>query len=136
MANPTRSPRVLVVEDHDALRLFVSIVLSDDGYPVVQARSEEEAMALLSQSSVGAMFVDLDSPYVDGAAMLAAFRAQRGQGAPIVACPPLERKLAPGLSSAVLVRKPFSTSRLLGALRMSLEARPEAAGGHEPARAA
>jgi CheY-like chemotaxis protein len=113
-------PRVLVVEDHDSLRLYVSAVLSKNGYRVLEAGSEPEALDLLSRVRVHALFVDLDSPLLDGAGVLAAYRSQHGIKAPLVVCPPIEAP-SPNLATAVLIRKPFSVGRLLGAVRQSFD---------------
>jgi CheY-like chemotaxis protein len=113
-------PRVLVVEDYDSLRLYVSEVLSKNGYRVCQAGSEHEALDLMSRVQVHALFVDLDSPVLDGAGMLAAYHSQHGLKAPLVVCPPIEAPSS-NLATAVLIRKPFSVGRLLGAVRQSLD---------------
>jgi DNA-binding response OmpR family regulator len=119
LAKPIRAHRVLVVEDHDSLRLFISAALSRNGFRVLQARSERDVQEILDRSTVGAMFVDLDSPSLDGAAVLAAYRDRYGPRAPLVACPPLDPH-GEDLSTAVFVRKPISIGRLVDAFHQSL----------------
>ena len=116
----THSPRVLVVEDHDSLRLYISAVLSKSGYRVVPARSEQDAIDTLSHTRVAAMFVDLDSLLLDSSMVLAMYRRQQGSQAPLVVCPPIEPGHGHDLSTAVLVRKPFSAGRLLDAFSQAI----------------
>ena len=63
---PVTSARILVVDDEPALCLFVSEVLSDKGYEVLQAESAEEALECLAKESVDLVISDVLMPGMDG----------------------------------------------------------------------
>ena len=57
------TPLVLVVEDDDLLRLTSSLELAESGFRTVEARTADEALAILDQcSKVDALFTDISMP--------------------------------------------------------------------------
>jgi DNA-binding response OmpR family regulator len=58
--------RVLAVDDSITFLHELSIVLREEGYDVVQARSGEDALALLAVQSVDCILLDLNMPGIGG----------------------------------------------------------------------
>jgi CheY-like chemotaxis protein len=59
-------PRILVVEDDDAIRGLVSELLRDDGYEVRQATNGLEALEQVRQTRPDLIVLDLMMPIMDG----------------------------------------------------------------------
>jgi DNA-binding NtrC family response regulator len=63
---PTRSLRVLIVEDEQRLRDLLLEALPDMGYSASAVRSGEEALRLMQQQPHDVMLLDLHLPAMDG----------------------------------------------------------------------
>lgn len=63
-------PKVLVVDDDDAIRNMVERVLRREQYEVHSARDGFEAIEKLSQNDYGTVLLDLMMPRVDGHGVL------------------------------------------------------------------
>jgi CheY-like chemotaxis protein len=63
------APLVLVVEDEDALRRLAVRTLRDAGYRVIDAESEERALALASETAVDVLLTDVIMPGIGGVAL-------------------------------------------------------------------
>jgi DNA-binding NtrC family response regulator len=63
---PTRAENfirtILVVEDEEPIRMFLSEFLQDDGYRVIEAANVAEAKDLLIQTAVDVVFSDVNMP--------------------------------------------------------------------------
>jgi CheY-like chemotaxis protein len=58
-----RCPLVLIVEDDDLLRLISSMELVENGFRTVEARTADEAVAILERcSGIDAIFTDVSMP--------------------------------------------------------------------------
>jgi two-component system response regulator PilR (NtrC family) len=62
--------RLLIVDDEQSMREWLTIALSQDGYDVETAASGEEAIKALERTPVDAALVDLRMPGMDGIATL------------------------------------------------------------------
>ena len=60
------STRILIVDDDDALRDSLQLVLSSEGFEVVSARDGQEALGLLASSAPEIVLCDLRMPGMDG----------------------------------------------------------------------
>jgi DNA-binding response OmpR family regulator len=58
--------KILVVDDESSLRKLLSIVLSKDGYEILDARDGQEAISIIEQEAPDLAVVDLMMPVVDG----------------------------------------------------------------------
>ena len=63
---PEPLPNILLVDDEDALRSVVAERLRDQGFELVEARSGEEALALLQGFAFDVIVSDLRLPGIDG----------------------------------------------------------------------
>ncbi len=66
--------RLLVVDDEQSMREWLTIALSQDGFEVESAASGEEALKLLERTPVDLALVDLRMPGTDGLATLRAIK--------------------------------------------------------------
>jgi CheY-like chemotaxis protein len=82
----SNGPVILIVDDDDAIRTLVSLVLSDDGYQVREAEHGAAALRLLEQETPALILLDMQMPVMDGWAFAEAYRATPGPHVPIVVC--------------------------------------------------
>ncbi len=67
--------RILVVDDEPAIREFMAIAFSEEGYSVETAHSGEEALRLLQGEPVHAVFTDIRMPGMSGIELLRRVRS-------------------------------------------------------------
>jgi CheY-like chemotaxis protein len=80
------SPRLLIVDDQEDIRLMLRIVLEDQGWDTEQAWSGEEALAQGDRAArFDALLVDYKMPGLDGMEVARKFR-QAGFKRPIIIC--------------------------------------------------
>ncbi len=77
------SARILIVDDDDALRDSLQLVLASEDYQVVGARSGEEALELLESAAPEIVLCDLRMPGMDGMQLLPEL-ARRQPGATLI----------------------------------------------------
>jgi two-component system response regulator MprA len=117
------SSRVLVVEDDGAVRRAVERALTFEGYDVVTARDGSEALAIVLNSNVDAIVLDVMMPIIDGLEACRRIRA-RGDTTPILiltARTEISDRVA-GLDAGAddYLVKPFALEELLARLRALL----------------
>jgi two-component system KDP operon response regulator KdpE len=66
--------RVLLVDDEDSLRFFLSEELADNGYTVYTAADGQEALVLLQDTSVDVAIIDLQMPGLNGLELMSAIQ--------------------------------------------------------------
>ncbi len=71
-------PRVLVVDDDDAIAELVSEILSPSGYAVASARHGAEALEMVGIQDPALILVDLRMPLVDGRSFIDHYRRAGG----------------------------------------------------------
>jgi len=69
--------RVLVADDEPGIRSFISEVLSDEGYQVIEAADGTRAAALLSAQAFHLLITDLKMPGLDGLSLLRKAREEQ-----------------------------------------------------------
>jgi CheY-like chemotaxis protein len=80
------SPRLLIVDDQEDIRLMLRIVLEDQGWDTEQAWSGEEALAQGDRvARFDALLVDYKMPGLDGMEVARKFR-EAGFKRPIIIC--------------------------------------------------
>jgi len=113
---PTALP-ILVVDDDQATREFIVLLLNLERYQTLQAASGEAALATVAAQPVQAVVLDLRLPDLDGFAVCRQLRATGYAGLPVILItaddtPQLEHQAAAAGVTAVL-RKPFLPEALL-----------------------
>ena len=120
--------RILIVDDAEAVRESMSVVLKKAGYDVAEAADGEQALATLSAQSFDLAIVDIWMPRKNGLSLLQEVRAQRSD-IPIIIVSgggpgaPLERSaaLADIYGATEVLFKPFENFELLDAVKAILE---------------
>ena len=60
------APRILIVDDEDSMRFFLSEAMKKEGYPFATAACGEEALKLLNEPGCGVALVDYNMPGMNG----------------------------------------------------------------------
>jgi two-component system, chemotaxis family, chemotaxis protein CheY len=119
------APRILLVDDDESIRDFISQALADEGYEVATAAQGAAALEIVDDNQPNLILLDLRMPVLDGWGFLAAYRNKPGPHAPVVALTASHDKTAatlpPGVSA--VIAKPFDLYELLD-LVDQLTARP------------
>ena len=108
--------RVLVVDDEESMRYFLSRALKKKGYDVTTVASGEEAIATLAGSAPDVALLDLKLPGMDGIEVLAEVKRQRPGTIVILMTGygTVERALeAMRRGAADFVTKPFAVEEVL-----------------------
>jgi DNA-binding response OmpR family regulator len=127
-------PRVLIIEDDEAVGDMLSTALRAEGYAVERIEAALGALPLARLLEPHAVVLDLGLPYRSGASLLAELKAHRDTaGIPVVVVSGLAEVLPPhrrALAAAVL-KKPVDLEDLLEAVRAAVLAR-RGPGGRPP----
>lgn len=115
-----RSPRILLVDDHDDTRRFLLLALELEGYDIVGVPTAEEALRLLEEGGFDLLLSDYCLPGHSGGWLLEQATRRR-----LIAA---ERALVltahpgpDGVDDFQLLRKPFELDALLTTIRDVLE---------------
>lgn len=116
-------PAILVVEDDPALRITMSDMLSDNGFPVVAAGSADEGLSvLLHREDVAAIITDVVMPgTLDGLGLLSEIRRRWPSKCVIVASGRMPAEAAANAPGTIFLAKPFGEASLLDALETALQ---------------
>jgi FixJ family two-component response regulator len=122
---PPERPRVFVVDDDEAVRTAVTMLVRTCGWEVVPCADAEDFLACYTPCSDQCLVVDLCMPGMGGLELQRELR-HRGDGLPVIVVtahhdlPDVQFAIEHG-AQAVL-RKPFKGQELLGWIRRALEA--------------
>ena len=117
--------RVLVCEDDDRMRAFLAMVLTDEGYEVVEASHGSEALNALylgdnAPSDFDLVLSDERMPHMSGMELLKVLKRLGGAPPLILLSAFADDKLeqaALGAGAVEVLAKPFSLSQLLDAIK-------------------
>lgn len=125
LADPGK-PKVLVVEDEEALRFFLVTLLEGKGYNVIEAENGKVAMAKLGEHpNISLIFTDLKMPKMNGMQFLQGMRAlQACEGVPVIVMtahttPELVKK-AGELKISGWIMKPFDSAKIIETIETHL----------------
>src|SRR5215469_2097021 len=76
--------RVLVVDDQQDIRDFISFVLQGEGYCVLTADNGAVALEQVARKPIDVVLLDMGMPVMDGWAFARAYRERPGPHVPIV----------------------------------------------------
>lgn len=116
---PPPSPRILVVDDNDALRENLAEALQIEGYPVVMASDGPSALSLLAEDPPpSVVLLDLMLPGMSGSDVLSRIRADARLGhVKVVITTGASFAAARAAPADAVLMKPFGVTDLLRALR-------------------
>ena len=111
------SKTILVVDDADFIRRLVSIILTIEGYSIIEANNGKEAFDLLGETRVDMIITDLNMPVMDGIELVSAMRSEPAyKHIPVVMLTSdfLESRKQKAFDSGIneWVPKPYITSKL------------------------
>ena len=117
MLNTPPLPRVLIVEDDDAIRTMLLAAFAREPVSAVGARDGLEAVAMLRAAPYAVVIIDLMMPRMNGFELLDELALDPPQPRPVIFVmtaydDAVLRKLDPDLVHGVL-RKPFDVERLV-----------------------
>ncbi|HWL33336.1 MAG TPA: ATP-binding protein [Gaiellaceae bacterium] len=114
---------ILLIEDDDSVREVARRVLARAGYTVIEARYGSEALELAGGNpSIDAVLSDVVMPGLSGPEVVGRLQARQPDLAAVFMSGYAPESEGP-LGGADLVRKPFTASQLLDALRRAIDAR-------------
>ncbi len=127
------APRVLVVDDDEAIRLVCVTTLHHDGCEVLEAANGQEALELALQWEPDLVLLDISMPVLDGFGLAAALRAdERTRRVPLVfltgETDPLTEARAHAAGAAHLFTKPFDPGAVSSFIKNALTPRQPVAG--------
>jgi DNA-binding response OmpR family regulator len=116
-------PRVLIIEDDEAVGDMLATALGAEGYAVETTDAALGALALARLLEPHAVVLDLGLPYRSGASLLAELKAHRDTaGIPVVVVSELAEVLPAHrrAQAAAVLEKPVDLDALLGAVRAAM----------------
>jgi two-component system, cell cycle response regulator CpdR len=121
-------PRVLIVDDEEAMRLLVARAIAMDGHEITTASDGAEALEILDRahSPFDLMLTDIQMPVMDGIALaLSAARDFPETTILLMTGYAEQRERASGLNAIVhdVVSKPFSVADIRTAVADALASR-------------
>lgn len=117
--------KIMTVDDSATIRKMLTLILTDAGYDVVEARDGREALAMLTKFPVDMLVTDLNMPLLNGIELASAVRhLPGGRFLPIIMLTTETAELKKGNAKSVGVSgwltKPFKPQQLLGVVKMIL----------------
>ncbi len=113
-----RKPRVLIVDDSNSVRSFVSGVLDKNGYSCIRATDGLEALEVLKKETIDLMITDLEMPKMDGFSLITEVRSNpENENLPIVILTgrsgKAQREKGATLGANSFIGKPFKEGDLI-----------------------
>ena len=111
------TPRtILLVEDDESIREFISAFFEDEGYSFATAVNGAEALKIAPRLQPAVILLDIYMPIMDGRAFAAAYRELPGPHAPIIG---MSANMPDKESAAYFdgfLRKPFDLDELVACI--------------------
>jgi DNA-binding response OmpR family regulator len=116
---------VLVAEDEETIAETLAIIVEDFGYVALIAHDGRTALALARQHHPRLIITDLMMPFLSGAELVAAIRADADTegivAPPVVVVTAASRTLADEIGADVVITKPFDVRNIEAAMQRLLE---------------
>jgi DNA-binding response OmpR family regulator len=119
--NAAGEPVVLVADDERNIVDFLTDLLEDEGYEVIQAFDGEMALAEIDRTSPDLVIADVMMPRLDGLSLLRKLE-ERGKDIPVIL---MSAAVTPRSTSATFVPKPFDIDTMLSVIRVTIGDREE-----------
>jgi CheY-like chemotaxis protein len=106
---------ILVVDDDESIREFVSVALVDEGYSVVTAGDGAQALESIQRERPGVILLDMRMPVMDGWEFSRAYHATPAPHAPIIVVTAARdaAERASQIQAEGYLAKPFDLEELL-----------------------
>ena len=119
--------KIVIVEDEQSIRNFISMVLNANGYDTIIVGSGEEALTMIASHCPDLIVLDLGLPDMDGMEVLKAVRKWSNLPVVVVSARNHEHDKVEALDYGAddYLVKPFGTSELLARIRAMLRRREE-----------
>jgi two-component system KDP operon response regulator KdpE len=116
------NPRVLVVDDEEAIRRFLRVTLTSQAYNVVEAASGQDALSVIAMQKPDVVILDLGLPDMDGVEVTRLLRQWTRIPIIILSVRGSERDKIDALDAGAddYLTKPFGVGELLARLRAAL----------------
>jgi DNA-binding response OmpR family regulator len=128
----TAVPRVLLVDDDDALLDVLALAFEEAGHVVARARDGRQALEAIRSQRPDVVVSDVNMPHVDGFTLCRRLR-ESGDGLPLVLLTSRDSEIDEALGLEIgaddYVTKPFSTRVLLARVAALLRREELRAGG-------
>ncbi len=113
--------RILVVDDEDSIRRFLTVALPPHGYDVIEAMQASEAFQAIQSQKVDGIILDLGLPDMDGLEALKRIREQSSLPVIVLSVRDDEESIVTALESGAhdYLRKPFLVGELLARLKIA-----------------
>lgn len=113
---------ILIVEDEKNISNFISTILMNNAYKIIECRNGKEALSFLSSRTPNLILLDLGLPDMDGMDVLQTIRKTSNVPIIIISARPQEsdKVRALDLGADDYITKPFSTPELLARIRTAL----------------
>lgn len=112
--------RILIVEDEQYIREFISLNLARSGFETLEASSGEEGLDILSKNTVDLVLLDVKLPGMDGFQVCRSIRASRPDIAVIMVTArnqDMDKIMGLELGADDYVSKPFNPYELVARIR-------------------
>ena len=117
-----RPPRILLVDDEQAILTLLSYPLQQDGYEVVRASDGVEALARFAETEFELVVLDVTMPHLDGLEVCKRLRAS--SSVPIIMLTAkteeIDKVLGLELGADDYITKPFATRELVARVKAVL----------------
>jgi two-component system, OmpR family, KDP operon response regulator KdpE len=112
---------ILIVDDEEAIRQFLSVTIESQGYEVMEAASGKEALAMVSSQHPDLIILDLVLPDIDGVEITRRLRRWTQIPIIILSVKGSEKDKIAALDAGVddYLTKPFSAGELLARIRVA-----------------
>ena len=114
--------KVLIVEDEQNIKNFMSTILAANGFDTLMAGSAKEALSMISSHCPDLIILDLGLPDMDGMEVLKQVRAWSSVPVIVVSARTEESEKVAALDSGAddYITKPFGSPELLARIRAAL----------------
>jgi two-component system KDP operon response regulator KdpE len=116
-----KRPCILIVDDEEAIRQFLSVTLTSQGYTIVEAVSGQEALSSVSSQHPDLIILDLVLPDIDGVEITR--RLRQWTQIPIIILSvrgsEMDKIAALDAGADDYLTKPFGTGELLARMRVA-----------------
>jgi DNA-binding response OmpR family regulator len=116
-----QTPRLLIVDDDDAVRAVLAAALRDEGYAVITASNGRQALEEMAWAACDVILTDLQMPVMDGHELVWLLHA-RGDRTPIIAMTGATNPVPMGDGIPTLT-KPFAIETVVAAVEAALRRR-------------